>query len=66
MAFYRLESVRRIISNSGSKNKRAYRFYHSSYESMLLELNAQLNANAKVTVKSISESEFVKATNNIY
>lgn len=62
MNFYKLEATHRVISNSGSKNKKTYKYYFNSYESMLLSFSTNLLNKSKVSVKEITEHEYVKGT----
>lgn len=62
MAFYKLESTYRVIANSGSKNKKTYKYFCDSWKSMKLRFVHDLELGAAVKVKEITEQEYVRNT----
>lgn len=60
MSYYKLEATYRVISNSGSRNKKTFRYYCKTYDHLLVQMADALNNKAKCTVRTISENEYVK------
>lgn len=63
MSFYKVESTYRLISNSGSKNKKTYKYFCSSHDNMNIRFEHELAMRASsIKVKEISQSEYVRGT----
>ena len=66
MSYYKLETTHSIVAISNRKvpykSKRTYKYFCGSYENMIIRLEEALKLKAKVTVKEISEHDYVKGT----
>lgn len=63
MSFYKLETTHKVVPTKYyDYTKRTFKFYCNSYKDMEIRLYDALNNKAKVTVKEISEAEYVRGT----
>lgn len=59
MSFYKVESTFRDLN----KNRKTYRYHYNSIETVKIQMERDLSMGAKVAVKSINESQYVKGIN---
>lgn len=58
MAFYKVESTFRDLK----RNRKTYRYYYNSIDTVHIQIDRDLSIGAKVAVKEISERDYVRAT----
>lgn len=60
MSFYKLEASYPYTTLYGDKKRKIYKYWYNSVDTLIHQVKYDLSLGAKVAVKEISESEYIR------
>lgn len=60
MRFYKLEAKYPYTTNFGKKRTKIYKYFYKSYDSALAQIKYDLSLGGRITIREISEHEYMK------